>query len=594
MRKTTHYPFIILIASIIFASCKETTKKATLASIPQPTIAKNGMVITAHPNASKIGLDILKKGGNAFDAMVATQFALAVTYPSAGNIGGGGFMVYRLVDGKVGTLDYREKAPSKAHRDMYLDKDGNPLKFQGLSEKVTMGRDNIRDNASDANSNLSVIGRLAIGVPGTVAGMVAAHRKFGKLPFMTLIQPSIDLARAGVVLTEKEAEKLNSKQATIRKANRFKSAYEADDKWNTGDTLFMPDLANTLALIRDHGRDGFYKGTTADLIVDEMKAGKGIITHKDLVNYEAKWREPIEFAYRDCHIITMGPPSSGGIVLGQMLKMIAPYDLNKLGGFQSVRVAQLMIEAERRAYADRAAFLGDPDFVAIPTKALLSDKYTEHRMRDFSFEKASKSEDISNGNPLIVSEQTTHYTIVDRWGNAIANTTTLNGYFGSKVVVKGGGFFLNNEMDDFSIKAGYPNMYGLIGKKANAIAPHKRMLSSMTPTIITKRGKLFATIGTPGGATIITSVFQTILNIVDFKMNAQQAVSSSRFHHQWQPDKVFIEKATFDTITKKTLKEKGYPVFVRGALGRVEAIIVRDDHIEGGADHRGDDTALGY
>lgn len=599
---------IILFALLAFFSCKsESNSQSDIEkSTTIPVEGTSAMVVSAHPNATKIGLDILKKGGNAFDAMLAVELALAVTYPSAGNIAGGGFMVYRLADGEVGALDYREKAPLMSTRDMFLDKDGNPLKLlpkKNENENIQseqpqktnkLGRDNIRTKASDVTYNLSVIGALAVGVPGTVDGIIKAQKRFGKLSLKELVQPAIDLANKGVILTEKEAKKLNGKLAFINEVNRHKSAYQRKSKWSKGDTIFMSDLASTLERIRDNGRDGFYKGKTAELFLDEIHQGGGIINQQDLDLYESQWRKPVQTTYRGYDVVTMSPPSSGGVVLAQILKMIESYDLNKMGGFHSDSVVQLIVEAERRAYADRAEHLGDTDFVDVPIQSLISVDYLTKRMENFTFDKATPSTEILAGNPKPESEQTTHYSIVDKWGNAVSVTTTLNGLYGSKVVVKGGGFLLNNQMDDFSIKPGYPNSYGLIGNEANAIESQKRMLSSMTPTILTKEGKLFATVGTPGGSTIITSVAQAIVNLVDFKMNAQQATSAPRFHHQWKPDLVFVEPNAWSKEKIARLKSKGYMVMSRGFLGRVEVITKDQGKLYGGADHRGDDKAMGY
>ena len=572
----------------------------------EPVMASHAMVVSAHPEATKIGLNVLKKGGNAFDAMLAVELALAVSYPSAGNIAGGGFLVYRLASGETGALDYREKAPLAAHRDMFLDKEGNPLKLLKKAEakekianplpekKRELGRENIRSNPNDVTYNRSVIGSLAVGVPGTVAGIIKAQKRFGKLNLKELVQPAIDLAKRGVILTQKEADKLNAKLAYLNEVNRHISAYQRKTRWTKGDTLHLSDLSATLERIRDYGKAGFYKGETAKLIVDEIKSGGGIMTLKDLELYEAKWRTPIKTKYRDYDLTTMSPPSSGGIILAQILKMMEPYNFQNLGGFQSDSLVQLMVEAERRAYADRAEHLGDIDFVDVPIIQMLDAGYLKTRMKDFSFNKASVSDNIFAGKPRKESEQTTHYSVVDKWGNAVSVTTTLNGAYGSKVVVKGGGFLLNNQMDDFSIKPGYPNMFGLLGTEANAIAPEKRMLSSMTPTILTKNGKFFATVGTPGGSTIITSVAQTIINLVDFKMNAQKAVSAPRFHHQWKPDRVYIEKGIWSQDKIDRLSKKGYHIDPRGYLGKVEVIVKRHSKLEAGADHRGDDTAMGY
>jgi gamma-glutamyltranspeptidase / glutathione hydrolase len=539
----------------------------------QGVYAQNGMVASAHPEASRVGVEILKKGGNAVDAAVAVQFALAVVHPSAGNIGGGGFMVFRDKDGQNFTLDFREKAPLKGHKDMYLDEQGNVI--QGLS----------------------TLGHLASGVPGSVDGMATAHGRFGKLPWETLLQPAIELAERGVIQTEKEARGLNNVRNNMLKVNPGTTYFlhpEGRD-WQAGDTLVQKDLAQVLKAIQKKGRDGFYKGKVAKLLVDEMKNNKGIISKKDLKTYRSQWREPIVGNYKDYKIITMPPTSSGGVALMQLLRLTEPYPLTRWG-WNTDSTVQVMIEAERRVYADRAKFLGDPDFVDVPVDKLISYDYLKDRWKNFSFAKATDSKDVSGGAiPGYESLETTHFSIVDKAGNAVAITTTLNGGYGSKVVVKGGGFFMNNEMDDFSIKAGVPNMFGLIGNKANEIAPAKRMLSSMTPTIVEKGGKLYMVVGTPGGSTIITSVYQTILNVLEHGMTMQQAVNALKFHHQWLPDKTFFEAGAFTDNTIMKLQNHGYTLEKQGSIGRMDCILVLPNGtLEGGSDPRGDDTSVGY
>lgn len=530
---------------------------------------KNGMVVSAHPEASKVGLDILKKGGNAIDAAVAVQFALAVVYPDAGNIGGGGFLVYRSAKGELATLDFREKAPGLASRDMYLDAQGNPIKDK------------------------SIYGHLAAGVPGSVDGMVKAHAKFGKLSWAEVVQPALDLAQNGFAITENQAKEFEGLQNSIKKYNPGKN-YFIKDKWTAGELWAQNDLAKTLQLIRDKGRDGFYAGEVADLIVAEMKRGGGLISKEDLKNYQAQWRDPLVGNYKDYKIITMPPPSSGGIALLQLLNSVESYPLKRFG-FNSDSTVQLLVEAERRVYADRATHLGDPDFYKVPKKQLVESNYSKQRMANFNWNRATLSSDIRAGDVIAESEETTHFSIVDRQGNAVAVTTTLNGGYGSMVFVDGAGFLLNNEMDDFSVKPGSPNMFGLLGGEANAIQPGKRMLSSMTPTILEKNGNLFMVVGTPGGSTIITSVFQTILNVVEFDMGMQSAVNAKRFHHQWLPDEVVVEKGGLDSLTKSNLEKKGYKFRERKAIGRVDAILkTKWGYYEGGADPRGDDTKLGW
>ena len=552
---------------LLFSNCKTNSKKEKITGL----ITEKAMVVSAREEASKIGSDILKKGGNAYDAMVATQLALAVVYPVAGNIGGGGFMVYRTNDGKTGALDFREKAPLNASKDMYLDTDGN----------VIPGK--------------SSFGVHSVGVPGTIAGIFEVHHKFGGLPFKDLIQPAIDMARDGFKVTSKQANALNRTRKLFEKANNYKVLF--DKEWKKGDLLKQEELAQTLERIRDNGQDGFYKGKTAQLFVDYVKELGGIISLKDLEKYKAIWRKPIEFNYKNHKIISMTLPASGGICLAQILKSIEPFDLTKIA-HNSSKYVQLLTEAERRSYADRAHYLGDIDFINVPIDSLIATSYIKKRMNSFNWNKATKSSEVSHGAILgHESDQTTHYSIVDQFGNAVSVTTTLNTGYGSKVLVKGAGFFLNNEMDDFSAKPGVPNVYGLVGSKANAIAPEKRMLSSMTPTIVEKDGKLKMVLGTPGGSTIITSVLQNIINIVDYKMGMQESVNKARFHHQWLPDNIRMEPNGFDSITKGNLTALGYELVERNSLiiGRVDAILLLPNgKLEGGADPRGDDKAVGF
>lgn len=534
-------------------------------------VTEKAMVVSAREEASKIGVDIIKKGGNAFDAMIATQLALAVAYPYAGNISGGGFMVYRKANGDAGSLDFREKAPQKASKNMYQDKAGNVI------------------------PKLSTNGALSVGIPGSVAGIFEVHKKFGKLPLKDVFQPSIDLAEKGIIVTEKEKSKLDEYRAVIVKISGDKTLY--NKTFQVGDTIKYLALANTLKEILKNGKDEFYKGNTAKKLVAFMKQKGGIISRKDLADYKVVWRKPIRFKYKELTIISMAPPSSGGITLAQIMKMIEPYDVSKLG-YNSPQYIQLLVEAERRAYADRNYFLGDPDFVKIPQKQLLNETYLKDRMRSFSFEKATSSADVSHGNVSVYeSTETTHYSIVDTEGNAVAVTTTLNDAYGSKLYCDELGFFLNDQMDDFSAKPGVPNLYGLVGAEANSIAPKKRMLSSMTPTIVEKNDKLLMLLGSPGGSTIITSVLQTILNVYEFKMTMQQAVDAPRFHNQWLPDDIMVEPNKFDKITLQNLMSKGYSINEKFApvLGKVDAILIQPDgKLEGGADFRGDDKAAGF
>jgi len=536
-----------------------------------PKYYKNGVVVSAHPVASLVGLNILKKGGNAVDAAVAVQFALAVVYPNAGNIGGGGFLVFRGAKGETATLDFREKAPGQATRDMYLDENGNPIKEKSL------------------------LGHLAAGVPGTVDGMVKAHAKYGKLSWKEVVQPSVDLAAKGFPITEKQAGEFNRAKESFIKFNPDGTALvKPSGEWVKGENLIQPELATTFKLIRDKGRAGFYEGKVAAYTVKEMNRGNGIITAKDLKDYQSVWRMPIIGKYKDYKVITMPPASSGGIALVQLLHSVEPYPMSKWGHNQDSTV-QLIVEAERRVYADRSSHLGDPDFYKVPQKGLLDVNYQKQRMSNMSWSHATPSSEVNPGTPAMKeSEQTTHYSIVDKDGNAVSVTTTLNGAYGCKVFVKGAGFLLNNEMDDFSVKAGSPNMYGVTGGVANSIAPGKRMLSSMTPTIIEKDGKLFMVVGTPGGSTIITSVFQTILNVIEFGQDMQEAVTSKRFHHQWLPDEVYTEKDVFSNRTLTELTGKGYRFVPRTSIGRVDAILSTSKGYQGGADPRGDDTSLGW
>jgi gamma-glutamyltranspeptidase / glutathione hydrolase len=583
MRQTFSRLFPCAVAGLLL--CSSLTAQQTLTpysyTISKKALVTHGAVVSAHPLASQVGVSILQQGGNAFDAAIATQLALAVVYPAAGNIGGGGFMIAHLAaknatpqhkattgpNSREIALDFRERAPASATRDMYLDAAGNPV--PGLSEN----------------------GHLASGIPGTIAG-IFAELKYAKLPFAKLIQPAIDLAEKGFVITADEARNLNSTQGAFKRYNTVQPVFIKAVDWQKGDTLVQKDLAKTLRLIRDKGAKGFYEGETARLILEEMRRGKGIITAADLQGYKAVERNPSVFSYKNYSIVTMPLPSSGGVVLQQMLKMVEDQPLATYG-FESVKAMHLMTEVERLAYADRAQYLGDRDFYSVPVDTLVSPAYIHSRVARIPA-RAGNSRDIKAGVLSPASEETTHLDVIDSKGNAVSITTTLNGGFGNRVVVGGAGFFLNNEMDDFSIKPGVPNMYGAVGTEANAIAPGKRMLSSMSPTIVLDKGKVYLVVGTPGGTTITTSVFQTLVDILDFGLSTEDAVNLPKFHHQWLPDVIYVEPG-LSIAVQDSLKVMGYNVAQRGSIGRTEVIrVLPDQHIEAVADNRGDDAAVGY
>lgn len=563
MRKLSLLAIIVLLIA-----CSSTKRSHHTTS---GVIGQQAMVVSAHPLASEVGSRILRQGGNAWDAAIAVQFALAVVYPVAGNIGGGGFAVFREANGSVGSLDFREKAPLRADRNMYLD---------GVGEIA--GRKSLE-------------GHLAAGVPGSVDGMVTLYGKYGSLPWSTLIQPAIDLAANGFLLSKEGAEALIRGQELFKEVNSFEIGLVKEDIWQVGEKLIQPELSQTLLRIRDQGRDGFYAGETAKLITDEMARGNGIISLEDLRRYHSVWRDPLLGFYRGRRIISMPPPSSGGVALLQLLEAIEQFPLTRYGHNQW-RTIHLMTEIEKRVYADRATYLGDPDFYEVPVAMLLDTQYLKERMAAINLKRSTPATAVKQGKVEIVeSVETTHFSIVDVQGNAVAITTTLNSYFGCKVMVKGAGFLLNNEMDDFSVKSGVPNQFGLVGAKANEIAPEKRMLSSMTPTIVDDQDGLLMVVGSPGGSTIITSVFQTILNVIDHGMGMQEAVDAKRLHHQWLPDRILSEDHALTDKQRKKLDRLGHDFEARGNMGRVDAILVLPNgHLEGGADRRGDDTAIGF
>lgn len=536
-----------------------------------PYIAEKAMVVSARPEASELALDVIRRGGNAFDAMVVTHLTLAVAYPFAGNLGGGGFMVYRLSDGEKGSLDFRETAPMAAYRDMYLDSLGN----------VIPGK--------------STLGASAVGVPGSLKGIWEAHKRFGKLPFSSLLDPAIALAENGVVISENQAETLARYRELFIEVNGNDLFFAAP--FVAGDTLKQPALARTLKMIKANGVDSFYEGTIGSILAECIQQQGGYVTTEDLKRYTAEWRDPVLFSYRDLEVISMAPPSSGGITMAQVMKMVEPFEMHSIK-YHSPKMVQVLVEAEKRAFADRNHYLGDPDFTAIPVTQLLDETYLQQRMSDFTYGTPTPAEAIGYGEiNFSESSETTHYSIVDAEGNAVSVTTTLNGAYGSKLFCEELGFFLNNEMDDFSAKPGVPNMFGLTGAEANSIAPGKRMLSSMTPTIVEKDGKLSMVVGTPGGSTIITSVLQIIVNVYDYNMGMQEAVNKGRFHHQWKPDVIRMEPGHFSPSLIRKLKKMGYTINEEDnrIIGKVDAILVREDgRLEAGADHRGDDTAKGY
>ena len=544
------------------------------AASPEATYGTHGMVTSRSVYASRAGIEIMKQGGNAVDAAVATAFALAVTYPDAGNLGGGGFAVIRLKDGKVVTLDNREKAPEAATTNMYLDKNGKVIK--GLSLNTLK----------------------ASGVPGSVDGYIRMLDKYGTLPLKKVIAPAIKLARDGFPLSHDMAlqfaavlPKMKDHPASIQKFSHDGVPYK------DGEIFRQPDLAQTLMRIADNGRDGFYKGMTAKMIVAEMERGGGLITMKDLADYKSVWRDPIHGTYRGYDIWGMAPPSSGGILVVQILNMLEPYNLRQLG-WHSAQAIHLIVEAERRAYADRAKYLGDPAFFKVPVSHLISKAYAKKRMADVKTREATPSSQVGAGKwPHSEDMETTHFSVTDKDGMMVSFTTTLNSGFGNKIVVPGTGMLLNNEMNDFSIKPNTPNQFGLLGAEANKVEPGKRMLSSMSPTIVTKDGKPFLAVGSPGGSTIITTTLQVIINVIDYHMDIADAVSLPRFHHQWKPDVVMYEPWGISPDTLRILKSHGYHMRLarwgRG-IGDANCIEYRDGAMYGIKDPRNEGGAVGY
>ena len=550
--------FILFLASIFIISC---------------TNDYNPTVVSARKDASEIGLKIMEDGGNAFDAMIAVQLALSVSHPTAGNISGGGFMVYKLSDGSEGSLDFREKAPNSSSADMYLDEDGNVI------------------------PGLSSLGGLAVGVPGTISAIFDIHEKFGLLPIEDLFKPSIELAENGFLVTKYLEDELNEKRNVFIMMNGEESLYSKNYK--EGDTIKNNNYAQTLIKIMNEGKDGFYSGEVAEDMIETISKKGGIMTLNDLLDYESIWREPVKFKYKDYDIISMSFPSSGGILLGQMMKAIEKFDLSKIT-HNSAEYIQLLTEIERRAFADRSDLMGDPDFMNLPVYEFMDEEYIEDRMKSFSWEEATPSSEIKPGEVIFnESDETTHFSIIDKNGNAVSVTTTLNNSFGSKVYVENSGFFLNNEMDDFSSKPGFPNFFGVLGSEANSIQPGKRMLSAMTPTIVLKNNKPKLILGSPGGPSIITSVFQTILNVIEYEMDVNEAVSAPRFHHQWYPDLIVMEENVSSYEVDSVLKSKNYllvklpieedtlGVYKRSNIGAVDAILIDDfRNVSGGADSR--------
>ncbi len=559
------FVFVLLVVS----------NKPGFAASPAAQFSERGMVASRSSWASQVGADILAAGGNAVDAAVAVGFALAVTYPSAGNLGGGGFMVIRLADGTLTTNDHREKAPLAATRDMYLDAEGQVI--EGLSTRS----------------------HLAVGVPGTVAGLLDVLERHGTMKRAQVLQPAINLAAAGIRLDRDLAGQFQRRLKDFAPHAASMAVFSrGGEPWREGDLFKQPDLAATLKRIKRHGKGGFYSGKTADLLVAQMQANEGLITHDDLAAYQSRWREPVRGTYRGYDIVSMPPPSSGGVLLLQMLNMLEALDLKAMG-FGSAAAIHAMVEAERRAYADRAEYLGDPDFYPVPVETLISKAYARQRFADFDPKRAGVSSAVKPGQIALESMETTHASVMDAAGNAVAYTTTLNLSYGAKIIAAGTGVLLNNEMDDFSSKENTPNFYGLLGRRANAIEPGKRMLSSMTPTIVLKDGEPVLATGSPGGSTIITTTLQVILNVIDHGMGVNDAVASPRFHHQWQPDRIVHEGFAFSPDTLERLQSMGHqqmftvPEFLGRGIGDANSVLRTKEGIFGMADPRNAGTAVG-
>tara|TARA_B000000475_G_scaffold55958_1_gene44045 strand:+ start:929 stop:2623 length:1695 start_codon:yes stop_codon:yes gene_type:complete len=540
---------------------------------------ENGMVVSTSTQASQVGIEILKQGGNAVDAAAAVGFTLAVTSSSNGNLGGGGFMVTRMANGKTFTLDYREMAPKSAYKDLFLDSSKNVIKDKSTKT------------------------HYASGIPGSVDGLLRAWKDHGSgnISIQQLLNPAVNYAENGFQLSKYEAKRFNNNKSFLSKHPETKRIFTRDDRnWKRGDIFYQKDLAETLKRIIKYGRDGFYKGKTADLIVSEMKNVANWITLEDLDNYTSKYRKPIRGEFNGLEVISMGPPSSGGILLIMMLNMFTAFgEINDIDvfdlEFNSSKYVHLITEIERRAYADRATHLGDEDFWEVPNEMLLSKNYAQMRVQDINSNSSTRSGEIKAGDsPFSESEETTHYSVIDKDGNSVSVTTTINSGYGSGITVTGAGFILNNEMDDFSSKPGVPNMFGLIGNEANAIEAYKRPLSSMTPTIVLKNNKPFLILGTPGGSTIITTVFQNILNVVTHNMNIKEAVDAPRFHSQWLPDQIDYEKNSLSKKTANQLKRLGHKTEKRGYIGEANGIMIDGGLFLGGADKRGENSAVGY